>query len=71
MKEFDFDTEEGRKDLKQYINDVVNKEDKSDLALLLYSMMELLTKHEIKFMNLRAMNLNVANKIRDVYEEME
>ena len=71
MKEFDFDTEEGREELKQYINEVVNNEDKTELALVLYSMLELLAKHEIKFMDLRAMNLNAATEIIRAYGKVE
>jgi hypothetical protein len=53
MLEIDFNTEEGKEELKKYIYEIVNKEDKTELCELLNSMFSLIINHEVKFENLK------------------
>ena len=51
--EFDFATIEGREAARKEIARMVNSEDKTELTNFLFSMMDFIAIHEIKFANLK------------------
>ena len=51
--EFDFATIEGREAARKEIARMVNSEDKTELTNFLFSMMDFIVIHEIKFANLK------------------
>ena len=53
MLEIDFNTEEGKEEVKKYVINIVEKEDKSELCDLLYSLFSLVIQHEVKFNSLK------------------
>ena len=53
MVEFDFTTNEGREKAKKDIEQIVNDDDKTALIELLFSMMDFIVSHEIKFDNIK------------------
>lgn len=53
MKELDFYTEEGKKEALEYFKEITQKEDKTELSQVLYSMMEFIASHELKFNDIK------------------
>lgn len=53
MVEFDFATNEGREKAKKDIERIVNNENKTELAELLFGMMDFIVKHEVNFENIK------------------
>ena len=53
MFEFDFGTEEGKEQAKQYVMELLKNDNKEEIGKLIFSMLEFIVRHEIMFENLK------------------
>ncbi len=54
MEEFNFNTEEGKKKCFNYIKTILEKDNKEEIARLLFGMMGLLVEHGVSLHNIKS-----------------